>query len=167
MNIESDILHWDGKSADDIRAIHNQYRGDKNYIIQLTEIISNKELRTGATWLLKVAFESGAVMSKEDAHRIIDNLGELDFWQQKLHILQIFEFIPIGVEQKSSVERFLRVCLSDDNKLVRAWAYSGFYYLARQHQEFRKEAMQFFEMALRDEAASVKARVNKLRQIGF
>ncbi len=61
----------------------------------------------------------------------------------------------------------MRKCLEDDNKFVRAWAYNGFYELAKQYPEYRTEAGQLFEMALRDEAASVKARVRNVMKQGF
>lgn len=162
MNLETAILQWDGKSADDIRQVHKQYAGSANYLSQLTPMVSNKTLCTGASWLLKAELESGAALAKEDTRRIIANLCELDYWQQKLHILQIFEFISIEIDQKRYAETFLRACLSDDNKLVRAWAYNGFFYLAKQYEEFQPEAAELFDMALRDEVASVKARVRKL-----
>jgi len=62
------------------------------------------------------------------------------------------------------VEIFLRVCLLDNNKFVRAWAYKGFYELAVQYP---KETRQFFEMAMRDEAPSVKSRIRNIMKKGF
>jgi hypothetical protein len=57
---------------------------------------------------------------------------------------------------------FLRTCLADENKFVRAWAYNGFYLLSQQYPEYQQETEQFFAMAMRDEAASVKARIRNI-----
>ena len=62
---------------------------------------------------------------------------------------------------------FLRNCLVDNNKFVRAWAYNGFYELAVQYPEYEKETKQFFEMAMRDEAPSVKSRIRNIMKKGF
>jgi hypothetical protein len=70
-------------------------------------------------------------------------------------------------ECRSELERFVRIKLSDPNKFVRAWAYKGFYELAKAFPEYQTEASQFFEMAMRDEPASVKTRVGKILKQGF
>ena len=167
MSIEFEISRWDGKSADDIRAIHNRYCAKEDYVNHLVDLILNSELRTGATWLLKATLESGATITQSRIAQIYASLEKLDYWEQKLHVLQCIEFMPIEARQTGCVEIFLRACLSHDNKFVRAWAYSGYYCLAKQHKEFREEVTRLFEMALRDEAASVKARVRKVAKDGF
>ena len=68
---------------------------------------------------------------------------------------------------KKNVETFLRECLVNDTKFVRAWAYSGLYELAFQYPEYKEEAKQLFEMAMRDEPASVKSRIRKVMKEGF
>ena len=167
MSIESEIREWDGKSADDIRAIHHRHGKSKNYVDQLVKLFQNSEVRTGATWLLKAALESGHAISRNHISRVYMSLGKLDCWEQKLHVLQCIEFMPIESKHKNDLAGFLQRCLTDENKFVRAWAYSGYYYLAKQHQEFQEAAAQFFEIALRDEAASIKARVRKVVKKGF
>ncbi len=167
MSIELEITHWDGKSADDIRVIHDKYRTRKDYVSHLVKLIQTPELRTGASWLLKTALESGATISKQQVSRVYSCVGELDSWEQKLHILQSFEYFLTEPQQQENIEYFLRACISDENKFVRAWAYSGFYYFAKQCPEFQEEVIQFFNMALEDEAPSVKARIRQLKKLGF
>jgi hypothetical protein len=75
--------------------------------------------------------------------------------------------MPIGDADRIEVETFLRQTLNDSNKFVRAWSYNGFYQLARHFPQYREEAEAIFEMALRDEAASVKARVRNIIRAGF
>ncbi|VAW46017.1 hypothetical protein MNBD_GAMMA04-800, partial [hydrothermal vent metagenome] len=42
------------------------------------------------------------------------------------------------------------------------WAYNGFNELSVQYNEYRKETEAFFEMAMRDEAPSVRSRIRNI-----
>ncbi len=84
-----------------------------------------------------------------------------------MHALQCLPFLTIDQSEKKLVETFLRITLSGQNKFVRAWSYNGFYELARQYPEYQAETKILFEMAMNDEAASVKARVRNLIRKGF
>ncbi len=75
--------------------------------------------------------------------------------------------MPIAKGEKKKIEVFLRQCLTDGNKFVRAWAYNGFYEISVQYPEYKKETKLFFEMAMRDEAPSVKARIRNIMKKGF
>ena len=86
---------------------------------------------------------------------------------QSGHILQCLPYLAIPKKDKDKVQRFLRKCLVEDNKFLRAWAYNGFYELAVQYPEHVEETKQFFEMAMRDEAPSVKARIRNMMKKGF
>ncbi len=166
MNL-ADILQGDDKEVEDRRLIHQKYCDAKDYIDKLVELIETGQCLSDTTWLLKAALEANGKIEPLTISRIYSNLATLENWQQKLHILQCMEYMPVANPDKKPVEYFLRQCLCDDNKFVRAWAYSGFYYMATQHEEFQPEAIHFFELALKDEAASVKARVRKLKKQGF
>jgi len=94
-------------------------------------------------------------------------LPQFGHWETKLHILQCIPFLQIAKTEKKEVEAFLRKCLVDNNKFVRAWAYNGFYEISVQYPEYRNETKQFFDMAMRDEAPSVKARIRNIMKMGF
>ena len=76
-------------------------------------------------------------------------------------------YLPVAEGQRVQVEAFLRQALVSEQKFVRAWAYDGFYQLAKQYPEYQQEAMSFFAMAMDDEVASVKARVRNIIKQGF
>ncbi len=69
------------------------------------------------------------------------------------------ELLVVPESARSAVENYLRQALTHNNKFVRAWAYNGFYQLARQHRELRDEALEIMRMGQRDEPAAVKARI--------
>lgn len=167
MNMEREITAWDGKSADDIADIFKRHHSKALFIDTLIKLIDKPASQKGATWLLKAWFDDARSINQKQASSIIDGIDRLDHWEAKLHILQCMPFLTISQQQKLPVEQFLRATLTDKNKFVRAWSYHGFYELARQHPEYQDEANTFFAMALRDEAASVKARVRNIMKKGF
>ncbi|MGK7926108.1 MAG: hypothetical protein AB4290_12845 [Spirulina sp.] len=167
MSIESEIKGWNGKSADEITEIFQTYSDTPVFIDTLIELFKIPSCQKGATWLLKAWLDKGNNLKSEQIAKLFSSLDILEHWEAKLHLLQSLPFLPIAHSQKQQVEGFLRTTLPDRNKFVRAWSYNGFYELARQYPEYQEETEQFLEMAMRDEAASVKARIRKLVKKGF
>ena len=167
MNIEQEIKSWDGKSSSDIEVIYDRYGSNDDFvqhIIQYSGVVSTQK---GATWLLKRYFESDQKIEASQAAQIFKLLLKLEHWETKLHFLQCIPYMEIANTGKQEIEFFLRKCLTDENKFIRAWAYNGFYELSLQHSEYVTETKQFLEMALRDEAPSVKARIRNILKKGF
>ena len=84
-------------------------------------------------------------------------------WEASLHLLQMLPGWPIPRGKTKRLAKRLRENLEADNKFVRAWCYNGLFELARQHGEFRDEVSQLLDQAEQTEAASVKARIRKIR----
>ena len=162
MTLAADLSAWDGKSAADILSLYHQHAASPSFINDLLSACSKPHLQSGATWLLKHHLEQGVSLDADIIEQLYAQLPLFESWQAKLHILQSIPFMPIPATQKNQVEAFLRSCLIDTNKFVRAWAYNGFHELSLQHPEYREESRQFLDMALRDEAPSVKARVRNI-----
>lgn len=167
MSIKLEIGQWDGKSASDIGDIYDRHCHNPLFASEIITLVSDVSLQKGATWLIKRYLESENIIGKPEVSSIFQKLDTIEQWESKLHILQILSYTPIGKSQKKRVEVFLRNCLAENNKFVRAWAYNGFYELAMQYPEHEKETRQFFEMAMRDEAPSVKSRIKNIMKKGF
>ncbi len=167
MNIEQEIAAWNGKSADDIRVIYKSHHAMPDFSSTVIKLLKESVYQKAATWLLKTWLESGNKLDNSQIKVIYGFLNKLDHWEAKLHVLQSMPFMPIEKTERKNVENFLRITLTDHNKFVRAWSYNGFYELATQHSEYVNETKQFFEMAMRDEAASVKARIRNIMKKGF
>jgi hypothetical protein len=162
MSIKRDIVGWDGRSSSDIEAVYARYSSDAAFVPKLLECTRSVGLQKGATWLFKRHLESGYKFEPGGSKLLIGMLSQLEHWESKLHILQCLPFIQIGKSEKRSVELFLRDSILDKNKFVRAWGYNGFHVLSEQYPEYKQEAMKLFEMAMRDEAPSVQARIRKV-----
>ncbi len=167
MSIQKEISQWDGKSITGIDAIYERHGQEASFSSEVIDLLGCDPLQKGATWLLKRYLEGGKQLRHHQVDKIYAALPALKQWESKLHVLQCIPYMPIPESGKSTVETFLRKCLVDDNKFIRAWAYNGFYELSIQYPEHEEETKQFFEMAMRDEAPSVKSRIRNIRKKGF
>ena len=169
MTLKADIEGWDTKSRDAIARVYDKHVGDADFLVHVIALIGKAPTQVGATWLLKHSFDEGGVpLDAALASAAYSKVDGLVRWEAKLHILQCMERLPIPESRVRPVEQFLRDCLASEVKFVRAWAYSGFHELARQHPAFRAEASRLLADALETEtAASVLARVRRKVKQGF
>jgi len=167
MSLKREILRWNGKSVDELREIYTRHHDTARLFSRIITLIAHPSTQKGATKLLKLHLQSGQKLKPSEVVKLCQQLRLLKHWQSRLHALQCLSSIPIPIAEKSRVEAFLRTCLIEDTKFVRAWAYSGFYELASQYPEYRKEVEQFFRLALKDEVGSVQARIRNVLKKGF
>ncbi len=167
MSLSLAIEKWNGKSADEIAVIYDLYHDKQNFHQKIIGLIESKLYQNGASWLLKHDFELGGHLNNKEITKVYELLSKVELWEARLHLLQSIEYMPISQADIKHVESFLRLTLSDSNKFVRAWSYNGFYLLAKQHVKYQEEVSHFFEMAMRDEAPSVKARIRNILKTGF
>ena len=167
--LKADIDLWDGKSKNAITRVYKKHNGKANFLVDVIALIADEPMQVGATWLLKHYFdEGGPPLESPSAAAVYSKVDSLVHWEAKLHVLQCMEHLPISKDQVKPVEKLLRLCLAGEAKFVRAWAYSGFHELARQHPEFQPEASRILAVALETETAgSVLARVRRKIQQGF
>lgn len=168
MTLEQGLLAWDGKDTHDLAALYETHKSQGGFEDELLVFLQTSgQLQLGASWLIKHHLEQGHKLSARNTSQIFGTLAALDHWGGVLHILQSIPYLNLKTEIKLDLERFIRFKLSDPNKFVRAWAYNGFYELAKAFPDYQPEASQLFEMAMRDEPASVKARVRNILKQGF
>lgn len=163
MSLASAIRNWDGKSADDIARVYEEFAGRKNFVGSLVSYLEQEELQPGASWLLKAWCKEGKKLSEKQTTGMLAALPGLKSWGARLHCLQCLDLLVIPDACEQPLERFLRRQLTHENTFVRAWAYNGYAVLSRKNSSFRREAELLFEMAMRDEPASVKARIRQIQ----
>lgn len=167
MNLEQEIEGWNGKSSNDIDDIYHRHQKDELFISKIIAISRNPDLQKGSTWLLKRHLQSGKKIANESHSQLLRILPHIKKWEPKLHILQCLPYIDIKEQEKKTVEHFLRYCLIDKNKFVRAWAYSGFHQISTQYPEYKDEAKEMLKLALKNEAPSVKSRIRNITKGGL
>ncbi len=165
--LQQAILTYDGKSVRALEQVFQQHADQSDFINELMPLILIANCQHAATWLLKKWLDSGNPLSQSQVNLILSDLTQLSGWESTLLVLQCLSHFTIPAEHRQSVEQFLRSALAGHNKFVRAWAYNGFYVLAKQYPAYQTEAQALFEMAMRDESASIKARVRQVMKAGF
>ena len=156
------VCAWDGKSATAIAAVHERHRTERGFVSGLIDLLSEPDAQRGASWLLKHHLDSGKRLNSAQARKVYHALAGLAHWESCLHLLQSLQYLNVASDDRTLVEGFVRRCLGQDNKFVRAWAYDGLYRLAAQYADLTEEVDKIFDMAMRDEAPSVKARIRRL-----
>lgn len=169
MSLEDELVQWDRKSKDFLAGLFDRHNGEPGFLTSLAGMLDDPQLQSGATWLLKHHFDQGGDLLDDNlVSALYKKTPMLVHWDAKLHVLQCIKQMPVPDSQMSTVEAFVRRCLADDAKFVRAWAYSGFCELARRFPQFQAEATHMLNEALTSESAgSVLSRVRRELQRGY
>ena len=161
MSFKADLACWNGRSAA-IHSLYSRYHRHLSFVADLILLLEETSTQKGASWLLKKYLETGGSLESDQAKRIHELLPKLEHWETKLHLLQSLRFLSIPATRKRMVEKFLFHCVRHNNKFVRAWAYSGFHKLSQQHPEYLRQARNLMAEAMKNEAASVRARIRRI-----
>ncbi len=159
---------WDGKQTDDLQRIgETLFVQASDFTLLLNLLQHNPELQVAVTWLLKYRLAKGYKLNAADSDRLIVFGVQLEKWQSILHFLQSLKWVSISELNRVSLEMALRRWIVHENKFLRAWCYDAWHILAKEYPQYRDEVILFFEMAQRDEAASVKARIRQIQKHGM
>jgi hypothetical protein len=166
MSIREELEQFDGRHTEVLERILSGHHATNLLIKGLVLLVADKEQRiqTGATWLLKRLAENHVHFKREHLIALFGSVSELTHWMAKLHVCQMLQYVVIPEESERNVAWFLERNLYDENKFLRAWTYQGFYELAKQHKKYLDYAMEHMEHGEVDKAASVKARIRKIRK---
>ena len=162
MTLSEEIAPWDGKSAAALQSTYARYCAEEGFVAAVLGHIADVELQRAATWLLKKHLEAGNSLSASGCRAVFGALPVQDHWESKLHILQCLPYLDIPEHESAGLERFLRACLENDNKFVRAWAYNGFNELSLRFPRYRARVDDMIARAGVSEAASVRARIRNI-----
>lgn len=162
MTLKLALSEWDEQSVQNLEQIYQHFHSTPHFMSHILDCLTDQKLQKAATWLLKHRIESGSTLDLNQTHQLFGLIDQLAHWEAKLHLLQCLSDLSIHEADRKIVERFLRQALIDHNKFIRAWAYHGFFVLSQQYPQYQEELDRFFQMALKDEAPSVQARIRKL-----
>lgn len=168
-DLETDLHSWDMKSSDRIHEIYRRHSEDTGFLAESIRLTGSAVHQRGATWLLKHHVVDGAAtIPPKDVADLCAVLPTLDHWEAKLHVLQCLSVLPVSESEAGRVHHFLELCLGEEAKFVRAWAYSALHHLAVRFPDYRAGTTAALEAALRQEtSAAVKVRIRKAIDAGF
>ncbi len=169
MSLEDELGQWDRKSKDFLASLFDRHNCQPGFLAGLVGMVDDPRLQSGATWLLKHHFDQGGEpLDDKLVSAVYNKTPMLVHWDAKLHVLQCIKQMPVPDSQMRTVEAFVRHCLADDARFVRAWAYSGFCELARRFPQYQAEATHVLNEARASETAgSVLSRVRRELRRGF
>ena len=120
-------------------AWYAQFCDEQAFVEQIVNLLADSETQVASSWLVKAWLEDnkkrqgkGLALSQGDNRTLLMHLSSQQHWQSKLHLLQIFEYLRFEPQHEKQILAFVRACMEEQNKFVRAWAYHGYFYLARQ-----------------------------------
>ena len=158
------LAEWDGQAVEPIESVYQQYRELPDFAEQLLTMAAQVNTAVGATWLLKAYLQDGGECDADECYLLGPGFSD---WQARLHLLQSMERLPISEARRQSVEYWLRYCVMDDNKMVRAWAYNGLYLLQKQFPQYTDEVKDLIERGQDDDSKAVQARIRQIKAKGF
>ena len=161
--LRDELLHCDGGAADELSVIYARFHDDKQFVRDLIASLDSPRTEQAASWLLKRYLEEDGEMAGKQVGQLLKRAQQLTHWQTTLHLLQMLPMLTIPAGAAAGLHVFLKDCLQEKNKFIRAWAYGGLHILGQQHEQYYADAQACLDMAMQDEAPAVKARIRRLR----
>ncbi len=160
------LSSFDGKRIDTLKAIAESFPVTPQLLIQLCELTQSQErkMQSASTWLLRRYHQAGAQLSPRQSAQLLQVLLQGSYWESQLQVLQMLDELCIPAEFVESLWTALIGKTCDQNKFIRAWTINGLVVLADQSEQYRDNALALLLQAAVDEAASVRARIRRIRK---
>lgn len=160
------LFDFDGKSKAPLEGFAAATSVDPLLVAELCDFASSNDqkLQAAATWLLKRLGVTGAQLSPSQAETLMRLLMQETGWQSRLHVLQMIDTLDVPESLASSLLEALALQARGANNFIRAWSIHGAVVLADQHPAYRDRVLDLLAAAEQDTAASVRARIRRLRK---
>jgi len=156
------LLDWNG-TAEGMRQIYDQNNEKTDFLKKIIDLCGKEQgLQKPISWLIKHHYDIKQTLPVNLHTPFIKVAVNYTDWVAKLNFLQVLPQLNIDEEELQDLDDFVRACLHDENKFVRAWSYQGFYEITKHIPEFENELRQLCDLAMERESASIKSRVRKV-----
>ena len=161
--LEHKLASWDGIHMEPLKSVYHEHLADSEFFNSLI-VLTGKDpsLQDATTWLLKHHYDEKNNLSSQQINDLLKLSSTFESWPAKLHVLQMLPHIEVSENNFIAIDNFVRSCLKDDTKFVRAWAYQGLYQLYEFRPENKTELIALCEDAMNRESASIKSKVRKI-----
>lgn len=154
---------WDGKHRDYLQELYEKNITQANFFKDLVEIyLQRTDLQIVSSWLIKHQYDLKKTIPQELIDQVLEACYEVEHWEAKLHILQLLPHWVIKEDLLLTVDDFVRKCLEDKNKFIRAWAFEGMFVVSRYIPEYIPELKVLCQHALDNESAAIKSKVRHI-----
>ena len=165
MNIDliNSLKLWNGVQTEYLIQLYRENYLNPVFFDDLATIyVKEKDLQKTTTWLIKHHYDNGHILPDSLTEKLLAVCKDVENWEAKLHLLQLLSKFKLTKKSIITVEDFVRKCLADDNKFVRAWAYHGLYELTKYIPEMKLEVELLCQRAMETESAAIKSKVRKI-----
>ena len=160
------LTAFDGRATTILGEAEARFARQPGYLAALIDLAGDGEERVsgGATWLIKARLEAGGRLGASETTALLAKLATVTAWGAQLHLCQIAQHLTVSAGDAERLSRWLEGLLAHERPFLRAWSLDALCRIARQHDGYRARALDALEAGERDPAASVKARVRRLRK---
>jgi len=154
---------WDGVHIECLTELYSENYSSSDFFESLVTIcVNEQDLQKTATWLIKHHYDNGQTLPEQLTERLLISCETVKNWEAKLHLLQLLPHFKLTDKSIIISEDFIRKCLEDKNRFVRAWAYNGLYELTKYIPELKTELEFICQRAMETESAAIKSKVKKI-----
>ncbi|GEM_PF-570356 len=159
------MAKWDRKHADYLIKIYQGHEDDHGFIDQVISIyLHHSSLEHATTWILKHFIDKGNKLSESKQNLILSKMGELDYWESQLHVLQIIPRMSLTLENAEKIKPIVHGMMHSEKKFVKAAAFEAFLEIVKLFPELKADFSLFCERAIEFESASIRSKVRKVIQ---
>ena len=160
--LETVIAAFEAEGVKGLQRALEDHAPSDTWLEELVRAITDERASVPATWMLRAYLERGADLSGQQTALLLRSLAGVAQDDARLHLCQSVGSLDIPARNAEQLARFLRGGVAGEHKFTRAWATDAFHRLALQHPRYKREALKHVERALRDPAASVRARARHI-----
>lgn len=154
---------WDGVHIEYLTDLYRANSSSLDFFENLVTIcVIEQDLQKATTWLIKHHYDNGHTLSELLTERLLTSCKTIENWEAKLHLLQLLPHFKLTHKSIPKADDFVRNCLTETNKFVRAWAYNGLFELSKYIPEMKTELEFICQRAIETESAAIKSKVKKI-----
>jgi len=144
----------------------SRYGDDPAYESALIDCVDAEDeaISIASTWLIKHAADGGHRFGAEATSALCVRLDGVSAWESALHLAQSVGAFELSPEFAARLVRWLVPMIGHERPFLRAWSLDGLCKVAARHGRYRARAIEAVDDAGDDSAASVRARVRRLRR---
>ncbi len=160
------IAEYDGKGSESLESIAAEINPSSAVLQALCDLVGSDEARiqSASSWLLRRYLGAGATLSQMQTEQALTVLTARYHWEARLHVLQMMGNLTLTSSRVEQLWLALIEQTKDTNKFIRAWSYYGLAVIADQHPPYRDRALALLAAAEGEDAASVRARIRRIRK---
>ncbi|MCY4020925.1 MAG: hypothetical protein OXG39_16040 [Chloroflexi bacterium] len=160
------IAEHDGKGSEGLESIAAEIDPSTAVLQALCDFVGSGDgrVQSAASWLLRRYASAGAALSHRQTEQALNVLITGGHWEARLHVMQMMGDLTVPARRAEPLWSALIAQTKDANKFIRAWSYYGLAVIADQHLSYRGQALALLAAADQEDAASVRARVRRIRK---